>query len=212
MSIRNICGTDCLPGHPDCNGYCIGLERHPKAYIPDELTTRDWESMYIAQCACTDKWVAKHRAEVERKADATLLARCEELEAIAEAANRKFTAAQARIEALERALAGEATEEKGWLLEWSGVVGDKVVGPVAWLYLRPKYNGFGALEFGSTQDSTKALRLCRKEDAEAVLKLHLGGGPKPDWYTKPYSVTEHIWADKAMRDAALGDLTPLRSS
>lgn len=91
---------------------------------------------------------------------------------------------------------GPDAMESGWLVEWSGVLGETVIGTVSWLCLSPKCGGFGALEFGFTKDSTKALRLCRKEDAEAVLKLHLGGHLKPDWYTKPYSVTEHIWSGK----------------
>jgi len=32
-------------------------------------------AMYAAQCACADEWAAKYRAEVERKAGGTLLAR-----------------------------------------------------------------------------------------------------------------------------------------
>lgn len=40
----------------------------------------DMEAMYHAQCRCTDEWAAKYRAEVERKADATLLQRVAELE------------------------------------------------------------------------------------------------------------------------------------
>lgn len=76
-----------------------------------DLTSGDWESMYLAQCVCTDEWAAKYREEVERKADATLLARCAELEAIAANANKLVTAEREKVARLERALAGEATEE-----------------------------------------------------------------------------------------------------
>lgn len=86
MSIVNICGTDCLPGHPNCNGYCIGQAEHPKKYM-HPIKIDYWESMYNAQCQCTDKWVTKYRAEVERKADATLQARCDELLQVAANAN-----------------------------------------------------------------------------------------------------------------------------
>jgi len=53
----------------------------------DEFDKDYWFEMYQGQCKTTDEWAKKYRDEVERKADATLLARCEELQRIAEVAN-----------------------------------------------------------------------------------------------------------------------------
>lgn len=55
--------------------------------MSDRLTYAELEAMYQGQCQTTDEWAAKYREEVERKADATLLARCEELQRAAEVAN-----------------------------------------------------------------------------------------------------------------------------
>lgn len=51
------------------------------------------ETMYHAQCACTDEWAEKYRAEVERKADTTLLQRVAELESALAAVNERLAAA-----------------------------------------------------------------------------------------------------------------------
>ena len=56
--------------------------------IEDEPTEGQYQQMYFAQCDATDVWVKKYHEELDRKADATLLARCEELEKIAEHANK----------------------------------------------------------------------------------------------------------------------------
>ena len=80
--------------------------------VNDEFDKDYWFEMYQGQCKTTDDWAKKYRDEVERKADATLLARCEELQRIAEVANamvgkeRDQTMRQAkRITELEASLA-----------------------------------------------------------------------------------------------------------
>ena len=87
-----------------------------------------------------------------------------------------------------------ATDETGWLIEHSGEIlpGAEQRAQVSWLRVQMKFNGYGAREFGFTHDANEALRFARKEDAEAVLAMHLGASP-PDWYSKPFSVTEHMW-------------------
>lgn len=91
--------------------------------------------------------------------------------------------------------------ERAWLIEHSGVLPGIVSGSISWLHVKPKFEGYGAHEFGFTHDSLKALRFARKEDAAAVLKLHLGAAP-PDWYSQPFSVTEHEWLGPDAREAA----------
>lgn len=83
-------------------------------------------------------------------------------------------------------------DETGWLIEHSGAMPGIEAGIVSWLFVQPKFNGFGAYELGFTHDASKAIRFARKGDAEAMLKMHLGIAP-PDWYSKPFSVTEHMW-------------------
>jgi len=51
-------------------------------------------SMHDAQCECTDEWADKYRAEVERKADATLLARIAELEESLATVNARLAATE----------------------------------------------------------------------------------------------------------------------
>lgn len=87
-----------------------------------------------------------------------------------------------------------AVDETGWLIEHSGEIlpGVEQRAQVGWLRVQMKFNGYGAREFGLTHDANEALRFARKEDAEAVLAMHLGASP-PDWYSKPFSVTEHMW-------------------
>jgi hypothetical protein len=84
--------------------------------------------------------------------------------------------------------------ERGWLIEHSGKLTDELHGQISWLCVKFKFGGHGAREFGYTHDSNKALRFARKEDAEAVLAMHLGASP-PKWYSAPYSVTEHEWVE-----------------
>lgn len=107
----------------------------------------------------------------------------------------KKLAAQAAPEPSAQPVAGAvATDETGWLIEHSGEIlpGAEQRAQVSWLRVQMKFNGYGAREFGFTHDANEALRFARKEDAEAVLAMHLGASP-PDWYSKPFSVTEHMW-------------------
>ncbi len=53
------------------------------------------QAMYDAQCQCADEWAEKYRAEVERKADASLLVRIAELEQALGAVNARLADAQA---------------------------------------------------------------------------------------------------------------------
>ena len=53
------------------------------------------QAMYDAQCQCADEGAEKYRAEVERKADASLLARIAELEQALGAVNARLADAQA---------------------------------------------------------------------------------------------------------------------
>lgn len=102
---------------------------------------------------------------------------------------------QARAALAAQPVAGAvATDETGWLIEHSGEIlpGAEQRAQVSWLRVQMKFNGYGAREFGFTHDANEALRFARKEDAEAVLAMHLGASP-PDWYSKPFSVTEHMW-------------------
>lgn len=96
-----------------------------------------------------------------------------------------------------------ATDETGWLIEHSGEIlpGAEQRAQVSWLRVQMKFNGYGAREFGFTHDANEALRFSRKEDAEAVLSMHIGASP-PDWYSKPFSVTEHIWPAAPQPQAA----------
>ena len=96
-----------------------------------------------------------------------------------------------------------ATDETGWLIEHSGEIlpGAEQRAQVSWLRVQMKFNGYGAREFGFTHDANEALRFARKEDAEAVLAMHLGADP-PDWYSKPFSVTEHMWPAASQAQAA----------
>lgn len=96
-----------------------------------------------------------------------------------------------------------ATDETGWLIEHSGEIlpGVEQRAQVGWLRVQMKFNGYGAREFGLTHDANEALRFSRREDAEAVLAMHLGARP-PDWYSNPFSVTEHMWPAAPQAQAA----------
>lgn len=64
------------------------------AYQAERKKREAAEAMYAAQCQCTDEWVEKYRAEVERKADSTLLDRVAELEQSLAAMNSRLAQAQ----------------------------------------------------------------------------------------------------------------------
>lgn len=64
-----------------------------------------WFEMYQDQCAATDEWAKKYSDEVERKADATLLARCAELQRIAEVANAMVGKSRDQIESQAKRIA-----------------------------------------------------------------------------------------------------------
>lgn len=67
-----------------------------ETYIGDAANEiENLRAMYDAQCQCTDEWAEKYRAEVERKADASLLARIAELEQALGVVNERLTFAQA---------------------------------------------------------------------------------------------------------------------
>ena len=70
------------------------LEREP------DDTAGYWgmQELYAAQCACTDEWAEKYRAQVERKADATLLQRVAELEDALAVVNARLAASSDRRE------------------------------------------------------------------------------------------------------------------
>lgn len=54
-------------------------------------------SMYNAQCSCTDEWAEKYRVEVERKADATLTERIDDLELSLRLVNARLAEANERL-------------------------------------------------------------------------------------------------------------------
>lgn len=87
-------------------------------------------------------------------------------------------------------------EQRGWLIEHHSNLCPGLESEhdhITWLCVKGKADGFGAKEFACTDDANKALRFARKEDAEAVLAMHLGAAP-PAWYSRQFSVTEHIWS------------------
>lgn len=89
--------------------------------------------------------------------------------------------------------------EHGWLIEHSGAMPGKSTGRVSWLRLSPK-PPLGALDWSFAHDASDALRFARKQDAEAALKHYLGP-TRPDWFSKPFSVTEHEWPTVLTREA-----------
>ena len=58
------------------------------------LDLQSLQAMYDYQCALTDEWAERYRAEVERKADATLIARIAELERHLERVNKRLVRSQ----------------------------------------------------------------------------------------------------------------------
>lgn len=160
---------------------------------PSHQTVREWMPVSEA-LRLSDLWTAgdldncgQWRAAIKVLAD--------EVRALAASPQREPSA---------QAVAGAvATDETGWLIEHSGEIlpGAEQRAQVSWLRVQMKFNGYGAREFGFTHDANKALRFARKEDAEAVLAMHLGASP-PDWYSKPFSVTEHMWPAASQAQAA----------
>lgn len=71
----------------------------------DDFDADYWFEMYQGQCATTDEWAKKYHDEVERKADATLLARCAELQRIAEVANAMVGKSRDQIESQAKRIA-----------------------------------------------------------------------------------------------------------
>ena len=160
---------------------------------PSHQTVREWMPVSEA-LRLSDLWTAgdldncgQWRAAIKVLAD--------EVRALAASPQREPSA---------QAVAGAvATDETGWLIEHSGEIlpGAEQRAQVSWLRVQMKFNGYGAREFGFTHDANEALRFARKEDAEAVLAMHLGADP-PDWYSKPFSVTEHMWPAASQAQAA----------
>jgi hypothetical protein len=89
--------------------------------------------------------------------------------------------------------AGEPVQ-MGWLIEHDGSLPGQPKGQVSWLFVQDQFHGFGAKELSYTRDANLALRFARKEDAEAVMNMYIGP-QRPDWYTKLFSVTEHMWPE-----------------
>lgn len=87
-----------------------------------------------------------------------------------------------------------AEDEHGWLIECDGkwpYLGS--VAPLSWLTVRGKLSGYGEQEFYTTHDASQALRFSRREDAEAILRMHLGGHDRPEMRAG-FTITEHMWA------------------
>ena len=73
-----------------------------ETYIGDAANEiENLRAMYDAQCRCTDEWAEKYRAEVERKADAALLARIAELEQALATVNGRLSEISQRVMSIE---------------------------------------------------------------------------------------------------------------
>lgn len=73
----------------------LAMDLHAMTYAEPLLKEIErLQALYDAQCGCTDEWAEKYRAEVERKADATLLARVAELEQALASVNARLAVAQ----------------------------------------------------------------------------------------------------------------------
>ena len=86
-----------------------------------------------------------------------------------------------------------AEDERGWLIECDGkwpYLGS--VAPLSWLTVRGKLAGYGEQEFATTLDASQALRFSRREDAEAILRMYLGGHDRPETRAG-FTITEHMW-------------------
>jgi hypothetical protein len=91
----------------------------------------------------------------------------------------------------------EAADETAWLVECDGKwPGLGHAGPIQWLAITSKLGGYGACELTLTSDASKALRFARREDAEAAMRMHLGGHDRPEMRAG-FTVTEHMWPDLA---------------
>lgn len=84
-----------------------------------------------------------------------------------------------KVEALRSA----SVDSRGWLVEW------RYHGSVQWLYLWSVAGG----GFSFTADASKALRLARREDAEAVLEWARDTDSKRGLHSGTFLVTEHVW-------------------
>lgn len=84
-----------------------------------------------------------------------------------------------KVEALRSA----SVDSRGWLVEW------RYHGSVQWLYLWAVAGG----GFSFTADASKALRLARREDAEAVLEWARDMDLKRGLHSSTFLVTEHVW-------------------
>jgi len=100
-----------------------------------------------------------------------------------------------KVEALRSA----SVDSRGWLVEW------RYHGSVQWLYLWAVAGG----GFSFTADASKALRLARREDAEAVLEWARDMDLKRGLHSSTFLVTEHVWESA---HAALAASDPQRGS
>lgn len=89
-----------------------------------------------------------------------------------------------KVEALRSA----SVDSRGWLVEW------RYHGSVQWLYLWAVAGG----GFSFTADASKALRLARREDAEAVLEWARDTDSRRGLHSSTFLVTEHVWESAAL--------------
>ncbi len=89
-----------------------------------------------------------------------------------------------KVEALRSASVGS----RGWLVEW------RYHGSVQWLYLWSAACG----GFSFTADASEALRLARREDAEAVLEWARDTDSRRGLHSGTFLVTEHVWESAAL--------------
>ena len=128
---------------------------------------------------------------VVHHADAELIARAPDMAAElttlrteVERLRAELTIMRRKVEALRTASAGS----RGWLVEW------RYHGSVQWLYLWSAAGG----GFSFTADASKALRLARREDAEAVLGWARVMDSKRGLRSSTFLVTEHVWESAAL--------------
>lgn len=129
-----------------------------------------------------------------REAAKLAIAALERTHHIQDGAPERFAAADALRAALavQEALpaVGEPStqDETGWLIEHK-----YQETPTSWIAVGSDFKSvIGGKALTHVHDASKALRFARKEDAEAVLRMHLGSAA-PDWLSTSYSVTEHMW-------------------
>jgi hypothetical protein len=80
---------------------------------------------------------------------------------------------------LDRHFSHEPRNELGWLVEAKGATG------ALWLMLSPSESGDRGAFRDWTRDASKALRFCRKEDAESFISAHMP--------MMAVHATEHMW-------------------